>query len=307
MSRSTSRKAAAKRGGRKKTRQLFGAHLSAAGGPHRAVERGDVLECDVLQIFTKNNNQWAAAPLAEDKVAAWRAALQASKILHPIAHASYLINLAAPDDTLWEKSIAALTDEMHRAETLGLEALVVHPGAYTSSDPETGLERVAEAASRVLDETANSSSVRLLLENTAGQGTCLGHSFEELGAMLDRIDGRQRVGICFDTCHAFAAGYELNTPAGFRDMIRALGDHLPLKSIVAVHCNDSKKGCGSRVDRHEHIGRGAIGDAGFRNTLADPVLGALPWYLETPKGIDEQSGDDWDAVNLRHLRELAES
>lgn len=282
----------------------LGAHMSVAGGLETGIARALEAGCSCLQVFTKNNNQWACKPLTDQQVDAWRTAWADSKLVHPIAHASYLINLATPDALLWQKSVDALVVELRRAEQLGLEALVVHPGAYTTSSEAEGLQRVADAVVRVRDEMG-SAGCRLLLENTAGQGSCLGHSFGQLGWLVRRIDAAAAVGVCFDTCHAFAAGYELNTPAGFRAMMRELDAELPAGIIAAVHLNDSKKPCGSRVDRHEHIGRGCIGADGFRLVLADPQLGKLPGYLETPKGEDAESHQDWDRVNLAALRELA--
>lgn len=285
-------------------KHLFGAHMSVAGGLETGVARGLEAGCNCLQIFTKNNNQWNCKPLTDQQVDAWRTAWADAKLSHPIAHASYLINLATPDELLWQKSIEALVVELQRAEQLGLEGLVVHPGAFTTSSESDGLQRIADALARMLDQAAP-ARCRLLLENTAGQGSCLGHAIGQLGWLIRQIHAPAAVGVCFDTCHAFAAGYELNTPAGFRAMMREIDAELPVGTITAVHLNDSKKPCGSRVDRHEHIGRGCIGEEGFRMVLADPLLGRLPGYLETPKGEDPESHQDWDRVNLAALRALA--
>lgn len=282
---------------------ILGSHVSVAGGLDKGVQRAVDVGCDCIQVFTKNNNQWAAKPIADEMVAAWKSALGDSGITHPIAHASYLINMATPDDALFQKSIDALVVEMERGNLLDLEGLVVHPGAYTKSCEEDGINRIIDAVCEALDRVP-AGSCRLLLENTAGQGTCLGHTLEQLAQMLDGINNDARVGLCIDTCHAYAAGYEINQQAGFNDFRKQIDDLLPKNSIAALHLNDSKKPLGSRVDRHEHIGRGEIGLDAFRFVFADSVLGKAPGYLETEKGTDEESGEDWDVINLRILREL---
>ncbi len=305
---------------------ILGSHVSTQGGYAKAVGRAVAVGCDCLQIFvsppgrwmvtqqpaaeakpvhskTKNNNQWRAKALTEKDVSAWLDAMSGSTLTHPIAHASYLINMASPKDDLFQKSIDALVVELERGNQLQLEGLVVHPGAFTESSEEEGINRIIDAACEALGRVEQ-GTCRLLLENTAGQGSCLGYTFEQLARMLDGIDGGDRVGICLDTCHAFAAGYELNTKRGFQAMRKEMDDLLPKKSIRALHLNDSKKPLGSRVDRHEHIGRGEIGLDGFRFVLHDSVLNQLPGYLETEKGTDEESGEDWDVINLRTLRGL---
>lgn len=283
---------------------ILGSHVSAAGGVSKAVQRAVDLGCDCVQIFTKNNNRWAAKPLAEKEVDAWSDAFAKSGLSHPIAHASYLINMASPKDDLYEKSIDALVDELQRANLLQLQGLVVHPGAFTDSSEEDGLDRIVDACSETLGRVEK-GACRLLLENTAGQGSCLGYTIEQLAFMLDGIDDPDRMGVCFDTCHAFAAGYDIRSESGFADMRKEVDDLLPRDAICALHLNDSKKPLGSRVDRHEHIGCGEIGLDAFRHVIHDPVFGALPGYLETEKGTDEESGEDWDVINLRVLRRLA--
>jgi len=290
-------------------KHCFGSHVSVAGGLDRGVGRAVDLGCQCLQVFTKNANAWKASPLSDASVQAWFDALQASGLVHPIAHASYLINLASPDEILFQKSIEALVVEWQRCETLKLEGLVLHPGAYTSGDQATGLQRVIDAILRTA-QTVKPHHCRLLLENTAGQGTCLGHRLEQLGFVLDRVTAMDRslesaLGICLDTCHAFAAGYAINTAEGFGDFVAEVSDVLPTGSVRALHLNDSKKPLGSRVDRHEHIGRGELGLDAFRLLLADPLLGPLPGYLETEKGIDPETGVDWDLINLATLRSIA--
>ena len=311
---------------------ILGSHVSCQGGFSKAVGRAIDVGAECLQIFvsnpprqwpvkevkpneeppngyklvhckTKNNNQWAAKPLAQKEVDAWSAAMAKSNLSNPIAHASYLINLASPKDDLFQKSIDALVIELERANLLELEGLVVHPGAFTDSCEEDGLNRIVDAVSETLARV-EPGSCRLLLENTAGQGSCLGHTIEQLAFMLDGINDNDRVGVCFDTCHAFAAGYEINIDSGYAEMRKEVDNMLPENSIRALHLNDSKKPLGSRVDRHEHIGRGEIGLDAFRFVFQDPVFGKLPGYLDTEKGTDEESGEDWDVINLRVLREL---
>jgi deoxyribonuclease-4 len=282
---------------------ILGSHVSVAGGLAKGVARAEAVGCDCIQVFTKNNNQWRAKPLVEDDITAWNDALSASSVGRPIAHASYLINMASPKDELFQKSIDALVIELERANALTLEGLVVHPGAFTDSSESEGLDRIVDAASEALGRV-EPGSCRLLLENTAGQGSCLGHTFEQLAYMLDGIEQPDRIGICLDTCHAFAAGYEINTKEGFVDMRKKIDRLLPENSIAALHLNDSKKPLGSRVDRHEHIGRGEIGIDAFRFVMEDSLLGTLPGYLETEKGTDEETGEDWDVINLRVLRDM---
>lgn len=287
----------------------LGTHISVAGGLDKGVQRAVALGCDCIQVFTKNANTWKAAPLQPTAVAAWLAAWEKSAMRHPIAHASYLINLAAPDEELFEKSLTALVIEWQRCETLQIEGLVLHPGAFTTSDEVSGVSRVIDGIIRVYQQV-QPSHCRLLLENTAGQGTCLGHRLPQLGQMLGGVTdavpaAANALGVCLDTCHAFAAGYAIHQQAGFRDFVTEIGDCLPAGSVRALHLNDSKKPLGSRVDRHEHIGRGEIGDDAFRYLLSDSLLGGLPGYLETEKGIDPETGEDWDAINLARLRSLA--
>ncbi|EMI20824.1 apurinic endonuclease Apn1 [Rhodopirellula maiorica SM1] len=282
---------------------LFGSHVSVAGGLAKGVARAVDVGCDVIQVFTKNNNQWAAKPLVAADIDAWKTALANSGIRNPIAHASYLINLASPKDDLFQKSVDSLVMELERANELEIEGLVVHPGAFTTSSEADGIKRIIDAVVEVLGRVTP-GSCRLLLENTAGQGSCLGHQIHQLAAMIEGGGDCERVGVCLDTCHAFAAGYEINTKQGFADFRQELDDLLPAGAIAALHLNDSKKPLGSRVDRHEHIGRGEIGLDGFRHVLTDDKLSVIPGYLETEKGTDEETGEDWDRINLATLRRL---
>jgi deoxyribonuclease IV len=285
---------------------ILGAHMSVAGGLEKAIDAAVSCQMDTVQIFTKNNNRWEGKALTDEQVTLWKQRWAAGGLRTPIAHASYLINLAAPENALWEKSIQAMVDELQRADRLGLAAVVVHPGAFTTSTEAAGISRVVEGVGRVLQQYSE-GTVRLLLENTAGQGSCLGWSIEQLGQLFRCIAQPQRIGICFDTCHALAAGYDLTTASGFALMRDKICDLLPPEAICAMHVNDSKAALGKRVDRHEHIGLGCIGDQGFRLVLNDPLFRDLPMYLETPKGIDEASGEDWDQLNLARLRRLTET
>lgn len=279
----------------------LGSHMSIAGGYYRAVEAAAQAGCDCVQLFTKNNNQWRAKPITTEEIAAFQEALQQTGISDPLSHASYLINLASPNQELRDKSIDAMVVELERAAALGIPQVVVHPGAFTTSSAEEGIAAIGESLSEIFRRTPEITT-SVLLENTAGQGSTLGWQFEQLGAMLALVPGhRERLGVCIDTCHAFAAGYDLTTDEGFKAMIAELDAQVGLKRIKAIHLNDSKKGLGSRVDRHEHIGDGELGISAFRRVLTHPQLSGVPMYLETEKGIDE-SGNDWDIVNLSRLK-----
>jgi deoxyribonuclease-4 len=281
----------------------LGAHKSIAGGIYRAVQRAAESACECVQVFTKNNNQWRAKPLTESDCQAFQAELVNRKIGHPIAHSSYLINLASPDDALWKKSIEALVVEMQRIEQLGIPYLVLHPGAYVTSTEPRGLRRIVRAL-KEMDRQTGGSPTACLLETTAGQGTNLGWRFEHLAALLEGVQSPKRFGICFDTCHVFAAGYPLGTRRDFRATMREFDQVVGIKQIKAFHLNDSKRECGSRVDRHEHIGKGEIGIEGFRCLMNDARFAEIPMYLETPK--EEKGGRDLDKANLKKLRSLIE-
>ncbi len=280
----------------------FGSHCSVAGGLFKAVEEAHAVGCDCVQIFTKNNNQWKAKPITEEDVKNFRNVLEKHSIDAPLSHASYLINLASPDEELWNKSIDAMAIEWQRAEQLGLIGVVVHPGAFVSSDEKSGLARIQKAIPKIYKQVQPKVS-RLLLENTAGQGSCLGWSMEQLGIMLSEIDEKMMVGVCIDTCHAHAAGYDLNDPQQFKRLIHEATEHGVLDRVHAIHLNDSKKEAGSRVDRHEHIGHGTITLEAFQRFLKHKAFKKLPMYLETEKG-DAEDGRPWDVVNLETLRSL---
>ncbi|TWT43908.1 Endonuclease 4 [Phycisphaerae bacterium RAS1] len=284
----------------KKTRRhRFGSHLSVAGGLHLAIAEARRLTFDTVQVFVKNQRQWAAAPLRKDAIDAWHAALPADGFGPVVAHASYLINLASADDALYEKSRRALADELQRCDLLAIPYLVVHPGAAVGAPIPDAIRRVSAAINRIFDATPASRS-RLLLETTAGQGSTLGRTFEELAEMIAGVRNAARVGVCIDTCHVFAAGYDIRDANAYAQMIALVERTVGLESIRCWHLNDSRGALGSRVDRHEHIGKGCIGDAGFANVLSDPRFFGLPMILETPKEQDSR-GRDWDAVNLKRL------
>jgi deoxyribonuclease-4 len=282
---------------------ILGAHQSIAGGYYRAVELAHQLQCDCVQLFTKNNNQWRAKELTEEDVRLFQTKLKELCVVHPLAHDSYLINLASPDRTLWKKSVDAFVLEMLRANQLGIAYLVTHPGAYTTSSEEAGIAAVVRALDEVHRQTRGIKT-RCLLETTAGQGSSLGYRFEQLAEIIARVQDAERLGVCVDTCHIFAAGYPISTEKDYQATMRALDKTVGLKLVRAIHLNDSVKPLGSRVDRHAHIGRGMIGKEGFRLLLADRRFRKVPMYLETPKG--EENGRNLDTINLRTLRRLAE-
>ncbi len=280
---------------------LLGAHMSIAGGYYKAVEAAAKCEMQVVQLFTKNNNQWRAKPISEEESQAFKEALARLKVSQPLSHSSYLINLASPDDELWEKSIAAMVVELERAEQLGIQYVVMHPGSFTTSSEEAGLERIAAALDK-LHKALPKAKSQVLLENTAGQGSNLGWQFEHLGKLLELVKAPQRLGVCIDTCHAFAAGYPLAERRDYLATFKKLENTVGLDKVKAFHLNDSKRELGSRVDRHEHIGEGHLGLEPFRHLLNDRRFRDVPMYLETPKG--ERDGEDLDAINMRTLHSL---
>jgi deoxyribonuclease-4 len=280
---------------------LLGCHVSIAGGVDKAPLNGAAVGCDAIQIFTKSNRRWKAPPLREAEITAFFENLKAAGIGPVFGHAAYLINLGAADEALYRKSRNALREELERAERLKLSGLVLHPGSHGGAGSAAGIGRVAEAINELLAATPK-SKVRILLENTAGQGTSLGRRFEHLADILRRVGKRSRLGVCLDTCHLFAAGYDIRSEAAYTRTIEAFDAAIGLKRLACVHVNDSKGELGSRIDRHEHIGRGKLGRAALRHFLRDPRLRALPKLLETPKGFSGKT--DWDVVNLRALRRL---
>nr|WP_290666158.1 deoxyribonuclease IV [Ardenticatena sp.] len=278
----------------------FGAHMSISGGVATAFERGRDVGCETIQLFTKNNRQWKAPPLKPKEVTRFHTLHTQTGIDPVVAHASYLINIASPKETVWQKSFDALRIEMERCDTLGIPWLVLHPGSHTGSGVEAGLAKVAQSLDRLYDEGNYQTAVAL--EITAGQGTNLGHEFEQLARIVEQMRYGDRIVYCFDTCHAFAAGYDLTTDEGYQQTFDAFDRLLGLDRLVVFHLNDSKGTLGSRLDRHAHIGLGEIGLGGFAQLVNDPRFSNAPMILETPKDDDMAE----DRLNLRVLRGLVE-
>jgi deoxyribonuclease-4 len=294
---------------------VFGSHLSIAGSMCNALQEGERLKMDTVQVFTKNQQQWKAPPLADSAVREWRSEVERLGWKGRIpAHASYLINLASPNDELWKKSIESMCVELERCEALGISYLVHHPGSPTGSGTEFGIGRIAEAY-RLLFQATRGFRTVCCLENTVGAGSTLGGPFEELAELRTRIADLtgepDRVGFCFDTCHAHAAGHDMATCEAALATLEAFDRICGLRHIRVVHLNDSKGKCGSHLDRHEHIGEGTIGSpklacSGFTVVVNSPELRQVPKILETPKG-DSPGGIPYDTLNLRRLRKLAPS
>jgi deoxyribonuclease-4 len=280
----------------------FGAHLSIAGGVWRAVERARALRADCLQLFVKPPQQWRFQPLHEKDIERFRAAAEGVGLAPLVGHASYLVNLATPDETLYEKSLQCLLAEWDRAEGLGLEFLVLHPGSHTGSGEAAGLARIARALDRMHGERP-AQKCRILLETTAGAGSTLCGRLEHLRWLLERCEAGDRLGIAIDTCHLFVAGYDLRTKKAVEETLGKIDKVVGLARVGVVHVNDAKGALGSHRDRHEHIGRGKIGREGFRALVNHPALAALPFILETPKR--DARNREMDPVNLRTLRRLA--
>jgi deoxyribonuclease-4 len=280
----------------------FGAQMSIAGGLHQAFRRAAEAGCDCLQVFVKNQRQWHAPQLTEDEIRQWAEARDRTRIGPIVAHDNYLINLASPDDFLWNKSIGALEDELRRCELLGMPYLVMHPGCYTDGGERKGIRRIIRALNVIHRRTGN-LSVTTLLETTAGQGTSIGYRFEHLAHIIEGVFRSERMGVCFDTCHVFAAGYDLSSDRAYARTIKELDETVGLNRVYCFHLNDSLKPLGSRVDRHAAIGAGQIGLEPFRRLVSDKRFFGIPMIIETPKGTDDQ-GRDLDQVNLSTLRHL---
>jgi deoxyribonuclease-4 len=283
-------------------KQRFGSHLSIAGGLHNALLEAVELGCDCLQIFTKNQRQWKAKPLSDDNIKEWHRVRRRTKIRPVVAHATYLINLAASDPDNRRKSIDAFADELDRSEKLGLIGLVVHPGAHLGDGETQGLDRIVES----LDEIHARQpvlKVKTLLETTAGQGTTLGYRLQHLAYLIERVEDPARMGVCLDTAHLFEAGYDFRSEAGYKQMMKELTDQFDIRRVRCIHVNDSATELGSRVDRHAHIGKGHIGSRGFRHLVNDRRLARAAKILETPKGRNEK-GRPFDRVNLERLRRM---
>lgn len=276
---------------------LIGAHMSIAGGVHNAVLDAARYRCRAVQLFSKSSNQWAAKPLTDEGLALWREALAKHPML-TVVHDSYLINLASPDPALAKRSRDAFLEEVERCGTLSIPYLVFHPGAHMGEGDAAGIARIAESIDWVLDR-AGAGSVILLLETTAGQGSSIGHRFEHLAEIIGASRHPGRLGVCVDTCHILAAGYDIRTPESYAAVFEEFDARVGIHRIRCFHVNDSRKDLGSRVDRHEHIGKGFVGRTAFRLLMQDPRFADIPKILETPKE------NDMDRANLALLRRYA--
>lgn len=281
--------------------------MSVQGGLPFAIARAQIHNCEALQIFSKNASQWRARPLPPDEIAAFRSAAKQTGIFPIVAHASYLINLATTSETLRAQSIAALGEEVDRAEVLGLLGVVLHPGARLAAPTEQALALISSALTEVLKARPRGKTM-ILLEHTAGQGSTMGSTFEEIAAMIRGVKNSRRLGVCLDTCHLLASGYDLCTDQGYRATFDTFEKLIGFDRLKVFHLNDSKKPCMSRVDRHEHIGKGCIGLEPFRTLLNDPRFDHLPMILETEKSEWREKGkvviDPLDEMNLNTLRSL---
>lgn len=275
---------------------LIGAHISTKGGLHTVFERAAAINASAIALFAKNSNQWKGKTMTDEDVQTFASLRNVQPI---VTHASYLINLATTNPEFHAKSIAAMIDELDRAERLGIQGVVLHPGAHLEAGVDAGLDRIARSIDQI-HAAIPEHHAAIFLETAAGQGSCVGCSFEELGRIIDAVDDKKRVGICIDTCHVFAAGYEIRTHDGYEQMVEEVDRFVGIENVGVFHLNDSKKGLGSRVDRHQHIGEGEIGLEAFRLLLNDARFARIPKLLETPKTIETES----DRRNIAMLRSL---
>jgi deoxyribonuclease-4 len=280
----------------------LGAHMSTGGGVWKALQRGAEINCEIVQIFVKNNMQWFGKPYLPNDIALYANELAAEKFDIVFGHTGYLINLGGPTGANRDNSLKSLIQEINFATDLGVPFLVLHPGAHLGTGEEKCVDQIVAGLNEVFRATKD-SPVRIALENTAGQGTCLGHRIAHLAAVFDKIDQPRRLGVCLDTAHFFAAGYDIRTPKGWNAAIKEVEDLIGVKQVLAFHLNDSKTDLGSRVDRHEHIGKGKIGREAFRHIVNDPRFKNHPGCLETPKSKDMHE----DVENLAVLRGLIAS
>ncbi len=278
---------------------LLGAHVSISGGVYNAPKRGRDLDCDVIQIFSKNQMQWTAKPLSEKDTEKFKENIKKYDIKDVVIHTSYLINIGSPEEEKLKKSQNALLDEFIRAGQLGVPYVVLHPGSHMGKGEEVGLKIIADSIN-YLFELSKDSNVMLLLETTAGQGSNLGYRFEQLAYLIDKTENKDRIGVCLDTCHIFAAGYDIRTKDAYENTMSQFDEIIGLSNLKAIHLNDSKNDLGTKKDRHEHIGKGYIGLDGFRFIVNDKRLEGIPMILETP------GGDKYYRENLKVLRSLIE-
>lgn len=281
---------------------LLGAHMSIAGGVSQGLDRAASVGSNAVQVFTKNNRQWAAPPIDQADLARWGEQMPLLGIDYAVSHASYLINLASPKADIWQRSIQAHGDELRRAHAYGIRHVVLHPGSHTGSGEANGIARIAEALNQIHAETPEATNTLTLLELMAGQGATIGATFAQLRQILEQVEARERVAVCVDTCHAFAAGYNVSSAAGYAAMMDELDGELGLQTVHCWHVNDSKGALGSRLDRHTHIGEGMIGLDGFRYLLNDARWAGVAMLLETPKKDDLAD----DVRNLAQLCALVE-
>ncbi|MCX5751819.1 MAG: deoxyribonuclease IV [Candidatus Saganbacteria bacterium] len=278
--------------------RLLGTHISTSGGVDKSIERGEALGCTAIQIFVKNNNQWFGKPQTEEEINLFLKAQKQSGIF-VFAHAGYLINIASPDPELQDKSLKSLIDELARCEALALPFIALHPGSHLQQGEEEGIKKAVKTLDTAFKETKG-FKVKILIETTAGQGTNLGYKFEHLAEILNLSKYPKRLGVCFDTCHAFAAGYDIKTKEGYESTWKDFDRIIGIKNLMAFHLNDSKGELGSHKDRHEHIGKGTLGKEVFTMLLNDPRFKDLPMVLETPKDKEML----WDKMNLATLNNL---
>jgi len=277
----------------------LGAHMSISGGLSKAIDRGSAADCGVVQIFTQNSNQWRGKAVSDSEVSLFREKREAAGLYDVVSHDIYLINLAAAPGEVRDKSLTGFLEEMERCARLGIDKIVMHPGSHVGEGEETGISRIVDAFDFLLEKGKDYTG-KILLETTAGQGTNIGYRFEHLREIRDRSTFPERFAICFDTCHTFAAGYDFTSEEGYQRVFAEFDRILGLENLLVFHFNDSKKGLGSRVDRHDHIGQGVLGLSGFRFLMNDERFARIPKILETPKG----DNDEMDAINLKTLRDL---
>ncbi|OGC08536.1 deoxyribonuclease IV [candidate division WOR-1 bacterium RIFOXYD2_FULL_36_8] len=282
-------------------KRFLGSHMSIAGGVDKAIERGALIDCTAIQIFVKNNNQWFGKPLPKDEIERFKK-LQKETGIFVFAHAGYLINLASPKKDNYEKSIKSMLDEIERCEALSLPFIVIHPGSHTGEGEKFGIKKVTESLNLLIKKTKG-YKVKIALETTAGQGSGLGYKFEHFEHWFTSVDNKERLGVCFDTCHSYTAGYDIKTESGYKETFSLFDKLIGIKNLLAFHLNDSKKELGSKKDRHEHIGEGTLGKEPFRLILNDKRFIDKPMVLETPKDPDMKL----DVKNLSILKSLTPS
>jgi deoxyribonuclease-4 len=278
---------------------LLGAHMSVEGGLHTAPDRAASIGCAAMQVFTKNSNQWRSQPLSTEDISTYKSSLAKARIEKVVTHASYLINLCSTNKKTLNLSRIAFVDELTRCESLGIPVVIFHPGSHTGAGEEAGIRLIAESLDVVHAKTPGFKTMSTL-ECTAGQGSNLGYSFEQLKAILDLVRDQDRMAVCLDTCHLFAAGYPIHTEVGWKETMQKFEELIGFRRLVAIHVNDSKKELGSRVDRHEHIGKGQMGLTAFTMLMNDPRFSGIPKILETEKSEDMHE----DVENMGILRSL---